>query len=91
MVLIEGKNVCTKYNRDIDRQLQDDMAKAKNLNCVKLSDNPYIGARLKCGGCEHNKYFVFRDGVIVGDHHSDFMGEVIQTASIVSQHGRDTK
>lgn len=88
MVCIEGKHYCDKYNQDIDRQLQDDMAAAENLDCVTISDNPYIGATLKCGGCKHNKYGVFRDGVLVGNKQADFMGEMVKTVSSFNQEKR---
>ena len=79
MVTIEGKNYCDKWNQDVDSQLRDDMTNANNLDCVTISDNPYIGARLKCGGCDHNKYGVFRDGVLVGNKQADFMGEMVKS------------
>uniref|UniRef100_A0A6M3ME61 Uncharacterized protein n=1 Tax=viral metagenome TaxID=1070528 RepID=A0A6M3ME61_9ZZZZ len=53
MVLIEGKNWCTKHNHEIDYELVHEIA----ADCPE--------SRHGCAECPYTTYKIFRDGVEV--------------------------
>lgn len=54
----EGIPWCNRYMRPINYEL-----KHSGLPCIEPETNPYLGPRLKCGGCPDQSYKETLDGI----------------------------